>query len=182
MAVKKAIQVGNPIIRAKAQIVTNIFTKRVRDTTKDLIDSLQHHELVGIAAPQINVGLRIFITEVRGTKYRKVEPDQLRIYINPTITWRSKKQVSDWEGCGSVANANLFAKVKRADSVMVEAQNEHGDYFKLKTSGFLARVIQHELDHLNGIIFTDSADKATYMSAEEYMKMRKVEYKNKLPQ
>lgn len=175
MAVKKAVQVGNPIIRTVAKLVLKFSTKKVSGTIKNLTDSMRHYGLVGIAAPQINVGLRIFISEIRETKFRRADLDELRVFINPTITWRSKKQVSDWEGCGSCANSNLFAKVKRSDSVVVEAQNEKGKLFTLKAAGFLARIIQHELDHLDGIIFTDTADRSTYISGEEYLKMRKLE-------
>lgn len=172
MAIRKPIQVGNPIIRAVAKPVTNVGAAQTKNLIHDLVDTMRAGALVGIAAPQIGVSKRIFATEIRKTKFRRAELDELRVFINPKITWRSKKQASDWEGCGSVANSNLFAKVNRPDGVIVEAINEDGQLFTLKASGFLARLIQHELDHLDGVLFTDTADRNTYMSGEEYTKMR----------
>jgi peptide deformylase len=72
-------------------------------------------------------------------------------------------------GCGSVASSGLFGIVKRSESVVVQAQDRDGKIFKLKTSNLLARVIQHEIDHLNGTVFTDKADPKTYMSRNEYL-------------
>ena len=129
-----------------------------------------------MAAPQIGKGLRIFVTEVRKTKLRKgvgiENVDPLRVFINPKILSVSKKENKDWEGCGSVASANLFGMVKRPSSVVVEALDEKGEEFHLKASNLVARVIQHEMDHLDGIVFADRADTKTYMSKSEYLKLR----------
>ncbi|MBP6942666.1 MAG: peptide deformylase, partial [Candidatus Buchananbacteria bacterium] len=140
----------------------------------DLIDSMRHHGLVGMAAPQVGKNVRIFVTEIRKTKFRtsEVVNGELRIYINPTIIAASKKMVSGWEGCGSVASANLFGRVKRSVAVTIEAFDERGDKFQFKATDLLARVIQHEMDHLNGIVFTDTADPKTYMSRNEYLAMK----------
>lgn len=142
----------------------------------DLIDSMRHHELVGMAAPQIGKGVRIFVTEIRKTKLRKGESiknvDPLRVFVNPRVLSVSKKEAKGWEGCGSVASAGLFGMVRRPTSVTVEALDENGKKFRLKASNLLARVIQHEVDHLNGIVFADKADTKTYMSKNEYLKLK----------
>lgn len=180
MIVKNTTQVGNPVIRKKAVKVKLPFTGEIYKIIEDLIDSMRCHELVGMAAPQIGKSVRIFVTEVRSTKLRKklgVEPDKLRIFINPVITKSSKKEISDWEGCGSVACSGLFGKVKRSETVTVEALDEKGGKFKLEAKGLLARVIQHEMDHLNGLVFTDRSDPKTYMSQSEYLKMKKAKTK-----
>jgi peptide deformylase len=179
MAIRKTVQVGNPVIRAKAQKVKVPLDKINQRIVTDLVDTMRSAGLVGIAAPQIGKGVRIFVTEVRKTKYRKHEPLPLQVFINPEITETSRKQVSDWEGCGSVANSNLFAKVMRPEKVTVRAFDQNGEKFELETSGLLARIIQHENDHLNGVLFTDKADLSTIMSREEYLKMRRLEYKSK---
>ncbi len=141
---------------------------------KDLVDSMRHHGLVGMAAPQIGKSYRIFVTEIRKTKFRKAsQTDSLKVFINPKLISVSKKQTKDWEGCGSVATANLFGKVTRPHSVKVRAQNVDAKIFTLDASGLLARIIQHEVDHLNGKVFTDTADANTYMSRNEYLKIRK---------
>ncbi len=178
MIVKEVTQVGNPIIRAKAKRVPNFASKKIQRIIADLIDSMRHYQLVGMAAPQIGNSLRVFVSEIRETKYRKGQSvkntDPVRVYINPDILWHSKKQVSGYEGCGSVAFSNLFGIVKRPASVVIRAQDEKGRTFKLKADHLLARVVQHEYDHLEGIVFTDKADPRSYMSRNEYLgKFRK---------
>jgi peptide deformylase len=175
MSVKPTTQIGNPIIRAKAKPVKDFSSKVVQKTINDLIDSMRQHDLVGMAAPQVGVSLRIFITEIRNTKHRKPKDiDILRVFINPKIISYSKRIVAGYEGCGSVASANLFGKVNRPDTVVVKACNEKGEEFELKAKGLLARVIQHEYDHIEGRVFLDKlTDKKSLMSGEEYMKMKK---------
>ncbi|MCW1949125.1 MAG: peptide deformylase [Candidatus Shapirobacteria bacterium] len=173
MIIKEVIQIGNQILRAKNKIVKNINDKVVQKTIGDLTDSMRHYNLVGMAAPQIGVNLRIFVTEIRSTPSRKVESlDKLRIFINPKITWKSKKEVIIYEGCGSVASGDLFGPVKRPEKIIVKAINEKGEKIKLKAGGLLARVIQHEYDHLLGIEFVEKiCDYRKIMSKNEYIKM-----------
>jgi len=174
MSVKKTTQVGNPVIRAKAKQVKNQDSVKIRKVVRDLTDSMRACGLVGMAAPQIGVSLRIFVTEIRKTKFRKNEElDELRVFVNPKITRTSRKQSRGWEGCGSVAESGLFAKVNRHESVSIEASNEEGEKFILEAEGLLARVIQHEMDHLNGVVFIDKADLNTVMSRDEYVKLNK---------
>ena len=175
MVIKNATQVGNPTIRARAKRVSNPTAAATRKLVKDLIDSMRHHGLVGMAAPQIGKSLRIFVTEPRNTQARTLkvkDKDGIRVFINPRITSTSRAKVDSWEGCGSVADKNLFGMIRRFASVTVEAYGEDGKKFTLKASGLLARVIQHEMDHLNGKVFTDAADPATYMSRVEYLKTK----------
>lgn len=134
---------------------------------------MRENDLVGMAAPQIGSNVRIFVTEIRKTKVRNPAlQDSLRVFINPKIIVSSKREVLGWEGCGSVAFSGLFGKVRRPYSVTVQAQDIEGAVFELKASGLLARIIQHEVDHLNGVLFTDRADPKTYMSTNEYRAAR----------
>lgn len=171
--IKYVTQVGNSLIRSKSKKVINPQSKEVQKVITNLIDSMHYHELVGMAAPQIGSNLNIFVSEIRATQLRKgktvKEVDSLKVYINPKIVSYSKKQVEGYEGCGSVASAGLFAMVKRPESIIVQAQDKEGKKFKLRASNLLARVIQHEMDHLNGIIFTDKANQKSYMSRNEYV-------------
>ena len=172
MIVRKATQLGNPVIRTKAKPVSP-NTKVTKKVITDLIDSMRHHGLVGMAAPQIGTSLRIFVTEIRKTQYRnKEQSEKLRVFINPRITSFSKKTIKAWEGCGSVASANLFGMTRRPTSIRIVAQDQNGEKFELEAKGLLAQVIQHEMDHLNGRVFTDHADPKTYMSRPEYLKMK----------
>ena len=167
---------GDKIIRTRSRSVSVPISKTSRRIITDLVDSMRHHELVGMAAPQIGKQVRIFVTEIRKTKLRKGDSvksvDPLRVFINPRILSVSKNKIRGWEGCGSVASANLFALVQRPASLFVEAFNEEGKKFHFRATNLLARVIQHEMDHLNGIVFTDKADTKTYTSRNEYLKLR----------
>jgi len=175
MIIKNTSQIGDPIIRTKAKKVRDPKSTHVKRTIKNLIDSMRHHGLVGMAAPQIGQNHRVFVTELRETKVRKGKEhlDPLRVFINPHIISTSKKTSHGWEGCGSVAHAYLFGKVRRPVSVVIEALDEEGVKFKVEAKGLLARVIQHEVDHLNGIFFSDTADPKSYVSRDEFVKREK---------
>jgi peptide deformylase len=173
MEIKQVTQVGNKCIRSRALEVSKPTSAATQKVVTNLIDSMRYHALVGMAAPQIGKELRIFVTEIRKPKNKKIvrELDPVRVFINPRIISFSKKQTKGWEGCGSVAFANLFGMVERPTSVVVEAQDQEGTTFTLKAKDLLARIIQHEIDHLNGIVFVDTADTKTYMSKNEYRKL-----------
>ena len=175
MIVKNLIQVGNPIIRKKSTVVKDVRSKKTQKIIKNMVDSMRHGNLVGIAAPQIGINQRIFVTEIRATSLRKVdekmEVDALKVFINPRIVSISKNTWSRYEGCGSVAAANLFGKVRRSSSLTIRSLNKKGNYFELKARGLLARVILHELDHINGTVFLDRLiDTKSLMSGNEYKK------------
>ena len=171
MVIKKATQVGNPIIRAKSKRVA-ISSKRNNAVIKNLIASMRYHGLVGMAAPQIGINERIFVSEIRKTKFRKLKDlDPVRTFINPKIISSSREKVFGYEGCGSVAASGLFANVKRSRSVTVEAFDEKGKKFKLRANGLLARIIQHEFDHLEGKVFLDRlSSMESIMSRDEYLR------------
>lgn len=172
MAVRKTLQIGDPKLKAKNTPVKEIKSTKVSKLIKDLTDTMRKNELVGIAAPQIGENYQAFITEVRKTKSRSVkEIDELRVFINPKITNFSKVENLIYEGCGSVLNGNLFGPVKRPKEIIVEAIDKKGKRFQLKCDGLLARVIQHEYDHLNGIEFTEKvSDYKKLMDYEHYKK------------
>lgn len=173
MIIKEVVQVGNPLLRGKSKSVKDVKSKEAKRVIKNLVDSMRYHGLVGMAASQIGEKVRIFVTEPKRTEIRKdlKDVDELKIYINPKITWKSKKEVVMYEGCGSVAYAELFGPVKRPEKIEIEAFDEKGKKFKIKTGGFLARVIQHEYDHLDGIEFTEKiTDMRKIMSEGEFRK------------
>ncbi len=168
--IKETVQVGNPLIRTKSKRVA-VPSAQTRKIVSALVESMRHHDLVGMAAPQIGSPTRIFVTEVRRTKVRDPKSlDPLRVFVNPKIIHSSTREVLGWEGCGSVAFSGLFGKVRRPQSVTVRAQDIEGVSFELHASGLLARIIQHEVDHLNGTLFIDRASSKTLMSANEYRK------------
>ncbi len=171
MVAKHVSQIGEPVIRAKAKAAAMPPSPQTRKIVRDLIDSMRHYGLIGMAAPQIGIGLRIFVTELRETKVRGGEgKDVVRVFINPRILRRAKEVRLGGEGCGSVAHSGLFATVPRARSVSVTACNEKGKRFVLQATGILSAVIQHETDHLDGMVFLDRLpDMKGIMDREAYI-------------
>jgi len=170
MIIKRATQIGNPIIRRKSKLVSvkDIVSPGTKKVARDLIDSMRYLGLVGMAAPQIGINTRIFVSEVRKTETRNPhKADGVRVFINPKIVKRSKKNALDYEGCGSVAHAGLFAQVPRAAQVTVQAFDLRGKKFTLKASGLLARIVQHEIDHLDGIVFLDRVKNTKTLKARD---------------
>jgi peptide deformylase len=172
MSLRKVSQIGDPVIRAIAKSIKSVASVRTKKVIADLVETMREKNLVGMAAPQIGVGLRVFVTEVRKTKFRKSirDTDPLRVFINPRIIRRSEKKTTMLEGCGSVAAAELFGPVERSVAVTIIAHDENNRKFKLEAKGFLARVIQHEYDHLDGTVILDRfkntrqvLDKKTYI-------------------
>jgi len=127
---------------------TEAFDK-VDDTTAalaaDMVETMRIGNGVGLAGPQVGLHKRIFVTEAPG--------DGVRIFINPEIIETSQEQVPYEEGCLSIPG--VYADVIRPATVTVQALNEKGKPFTIKAEGFLARVIQHEYDHLKGVLFID---------------------------
>ena len=121
MVINHTTQVGNPIIRRKARRVP-LSSKTTRKIVRNLIDSMRYHGLVGMAAPQIGISRRIFVSEIKKTKTRSQrETDLVRVFVNPRIISFSRKQVFGYEGCGSVANSGLFGNVRACSKSHAEA-------------------------------------------------------------
>jgi peptide deformylase len=174
MSIRKTALIGAPVIRSKAKRVTKSQSLQVKKLIADLRDSMRAAHLVGMAAPQIGVGLKVFVTEIRKTKQRRdvKELDPFRVFINPRILSKSKKIVYGYEGCGSIAPTDgLFGDVPRSEAVVVTAQDHDGKAFTLHATGLLARVIQHEQDHLDGVVFIDRVtDTRTLRSRDAHLK------------
>lgn len=160
MAIKQTLQIGDPILKKENKVVIDFGEKKVKTVVKDLVDTMKKRELIGMAAPQIGYNYKIFVTQPRKTNARNLPfTDQLRIYINPKLVKSSKEQVVIWEGCGCVGTKDMFfGPVRRPKEVAVEAFDEKGKKFQIRCDGIIARVIQHELDHLNGIEFIEKVD------------------------
>jgi len=154
MAVRKVIMAGDPLLKAKNKLVKDPKSPKIQKLIKELITTNKKAGLIGIAASQIGENHMVFITYPINTKERKLgKTDKLRVYINPKITYFSKKQNVIYEGCGSVADGAIFGPVIRPEEVEVQAIDEEGQKFSLRANGILGRVIQHENDHLHGIEF-----------------------------
>lgn len=155
MAVKKIIQIGHPALKAKNKQITSFDDLKLRQLVKDLKDTMIAGDLIGIAAPQIAKNFTVFVTQPRKTKLRTNVGDKLRVYVNPVIIDSSNEKSIIFEGCGSVLDGKLFGPVKRPREIIIEAYYLSGRKFQLHCDGILARVIQHEYDHLSGIEFLE---------------------------
>jgi peptide deformylase len=134
---------GNEILGRKAEPVKDI-DDAVRALSVDMLEAMAGKG-IGLAGPQVDAGLRIFVTNVEG--------DKPRVFINPEIVLTSQEMVAIEEGCLSLPR--LYLDVLRPEFVRVQAWNEKGRPFTVETDGLLARVILHEYDHLEGLLFID---------------------------
>jgi peptide deformylase len=135
---------NNEILRKKSAPIDKV-DDRILDLVKDMIQTMTRSNGVGLAACQIGTNLRIFVISEDLTKKQ--------VFINPEIIKLSKKTETCDEGCLSFPN--LFKKITRAKSLKIKAIDENGKEFKLKAKGLCARAIQHELEHLDGILLVD---------------------------
>lgn len=156
MGILKVARLGHPVIRTPAEAVPKetISSAAMQRFLDDMVETMHEYEGVGLAAPQVHVAKQIAVIEVReNRRYPGEGPIPLTILINPKILTLSKKALEDWEGCLSVND--FRGRVPRAESLEVEAYNRKGEKVKFQAHGFLARVIQHECDHLAGRVFLD---------------------------
>jgi len=171
MAARKVIRAGDPRLKAENKPVRDVKSPIVKKLIKDLTQTMHKVDLIGMAAPQIGENYQVFITEPRKTKARKggaAATDKIRVYINPKFTFKSKEESIIYEGCGSISD---YGPVSRPKEVEVEALDEKGQKFSLRADGLLARVIQHEMDHLEGIEFIQKVnDYSKIMVKEHYIK------------
>jgi peptide deformylase len=132
------------------------FDDEVRTLVDDMVDTMREAPGVGLAAPQVNVPLRIIVVEFGDEEDLDVPP-KLFAVINPELSRFSKEVTIGTEGCLSIPG--FVGDVERSKSVTVKGFNRTGQPLKLKASGWLARIFQHEVDHLNGVLYIDRADK-----------------------
>lgn len=161
MALLPIITQDNPILRKKAIKVTS-FDAKLQQLIDDMVETMLDAPGVGLAAPQVAVSQRLIVVRLPDAD----EEDRQEygehagvVYAvaNPKIIKASKKLVEGTEGCLSIPN--LLGDVDRHEEVVITGQDRQGKDFRLKAKGWLARVFQHEIDHLDGILFTDRTDK-----------------------
>ena len=156
MAVRNIIEIGHRVLKLKNKPIIDFHSPLLKKLIKDLKDTMAKVALIGIAAPQIAENFQVFLTQPRKTNARRLEKgDVLRVYINPKITFQSKEKNLIYEGCGCVPHSSIFGPVIRPREIEVEAYDAKGRKFRLRCDGILARVIQHEYDHLQGIEFLE---------------------------
>ncbi len=168
---KKIIQFGHKTLRQNSAEVPlgYINSSEIKKVVADLKNTIPENG-IGLAAPQINQPWRIFVADISKEKWSDA-PVQPSICINPKIISSSSRVESDWEGCLSAPG--IWGKVERPYSVKVEYYDETGQKITADLGGVAARVFQHELDHLNGVLFVDRMkDMTTLIMDEEFDKIR----------
>ena len=168
MTMLQIIQPDNPILRGQALRV-NDFGDALQTLIDDMVDTMGAADGVGLAAPQVAHGLRVILVQLRDDEESREkfgeDAGKLYIVVNPKIIRRSEEMVTDVEGCLSLPG--LLGDVERHESIEVTGQDRHGTPQRLAAEGWLARVIQHEIDHLDGILYIDIATSVWRPDEEE---------------
>lgn len=158
MTVLPIIQPDNPLLRRQAQRVT-CFDASLQILIDDMIETMAAAQGVGLAGPQVAKSWRLIVVRLPDDEESLEEYGQdagkLYIVANPTIVWRSQDKVSDVESCLSLPG--LQGDVERHERIEVAGQDREGQPMRLSANGWLARVFQHEIDHLDGVLYIDIA-------------------------
>ena len=165
MSILKVSRMGHPVLRQRTALIQpdDISMASMQRLIDDMFDTMNEYAGIGLAAPQVHQELRLFVAGVDDPNSTM----QPVVMINPEIEVIGEETEEDWEGCLSIPD--IRGKVLRAKNIRVRSLDRHGKLQQLTANGFPARVIQHETDHLNGILFVDrmmSFESLTFL--EEY--------------
>ena len=155
MTILDIVTVPDPILRRKAHKVTD-FGKDFQMLVTNMVETMRDAPGVGLAAPQVGVSLRLIVVEY-GDEEDEEAPKKLYVVANPEIVDPSEEKVLGAEACLSVPD--LVGEVERYQRIVVKGLNKQGKPVKIKAEGWLARIFQHEIDHVEGIVYTDRTDK-----------------------
>jgi peptide deformylase len=142
MVIRRILTAEEPILRERAKKVTH-FDASLHRLLDDMLETMRDAPGIGLAANQVGVPLQVAVIELE---------EKVTELINPQIV-RSSGEIVDWEGCLSVPG--FVAEIKRAEKVTVKARDRHGKEFRVKGEELFARALQHEIDHLNGVLYID---------------------------
>lgn len=151
MTVRRIVTLGAPVLRKPAKKVSK-FDKDLQELVQDMVETMLQAEGVGLAAPQVGVPQRVVVIQLPEDDDHP-QAGQLFVLVNPEILSLSEEAEAGDEGCLSIPN--IIGEVVRARQVTVQAQNTRGKHIQLTVDGFLARAFQHEIDHLDGVLFID---------------------------
>ena len=170
MALRTIVTIPEPVLYRKARAIKK-FDDDLQTLIDDMIDTMRDAPGVGLAAPQVGISDRVIVIEyadqpeeVDGEEPKEVKP-KLYVMINPEIVKTSEETVMGIEGCLSIPG--LVGEVERFEQIQVKGLNRRGQPMKVKAKGWLARIFQHEVDHINGVVFTQRATKVWKPVTEE---------------
>ena len=162
MAILEIVTLPQTVLRHKARKVSD-FGPDLQSLVNDMIETMRQAPGVGLAAPQVGESSRLIVVEY-GDEENDEVPPKLYVMVNPEITRASQETVLGTEGCLSVPG--IQGDVERLEAITVKGLNRHGHPMTVKAKGWLARIFQHEIDHLDGVLFVDRAE--TLWQAEEH--------------
>jgi peptide deformylase len=164
-------QLGTPVLRKKLKEVKDFRTPPFQQLIDDMIATMRKAQGVGIAANQVGVDERVFIVAPEpSVRYPKSPAMPPLAMINPKLLKHSKERETDWEGCLSIPG--LRGRVPRYSKIIIEFTTRDGDVLRAQLSGFVARIFQHEFDHINGLCYLDRVeDTKTFITEAEYRRM-----------
>jgi len=168
MTVRKIVAIPEMVLRRKAHKVEKI-DEDVQTLINDMVETVRDAPGVGLAAPQVGISSRVIVVEF-GKDDDEEAPKKLYTLINPEIVSFSEEKVNGMEGCLSVPG--FVGEVDRYTEVVVKALNRSGKPVKVHAKGWLARIFQHEIDHLDGIIYTDRATRIWKPESKEEEKIK----------
>jgi peptide deformylase len=166
--IREVCRMGNPVLRKKAAEISRdyLVSDDFRQLVVDLKDSMKHYGGIGIAAPQIGVSLQVAVIELSTTnRYGEEVSLPFSVFINPKLEYLTDENQGFWEGCLSVPGLRGF--VERPKKLRLTWMNEKGEDKEMVAEGFLATVIQHELDHLFGVLYIDRIKDPRFLSYQE---------------
>ena len=168
MTIRTIVTLPDPVLRRKARTVTT-FDKNLQTLIDDMIETMREAPGVGLAAPQVGISDRLIVVEYFENEDAEEAEDEAKkkvwVMINPEIVKASDEKVMGVEGCLSIPN--LVGEVERHDAIQIKGLNRRGQPMRVKAQGWLARIFQHEIDHLNGVVFTDLATRVWLPETEE---------------
>jgi peptide deformylase len=153
VAIREIVLLGDPVLRERADDVTE-FDDELRRLVRDMFETMYHAEGIGLAAPQVGVSARVLVVDLRrdADGRESVEPAHLAL-VNPRVTWQSEETEKQPEGCLSIPG--LEEVVTRPLAVRVEGRDPEGNEVTVEADALFARALQHEIDHLDGVLFVD---------------------------
>ena len=164
MTIRQIVTLPDPILRRKARPVT-LFDAELQTLVDDMIETMREAPGVGLAAPQVGVSESVIVVEYIEDEEDEDAPKKLYVMVNPEIKKCSEAKEAGIEGCLSVPGWQ--GEVERTLEVTVKGLTRRGQPMKVKAKGWMARIFQHEIDHLNGVVFTDLATKVWKPKPEE---------------
>jgi len=165
MAVREIVLLPEPVLRKKARKVTD-FGPELQTLIDDMVETMRVVPGVGLAAPQVNASWRVIVVEYgeEDEEEKTANPPKLYTVVNPEITRFSKESELGSEGCLSIPG--FAGDVERPLAVTIKGLNRRGQPIRIKAEGWLARIFQHEIDHLDGVLFIDRAERVWKLEGE----------------